>query len=78
MCVQELSLIYSHRIHHVYYVYLVCVQGNGRLKVYDLESKCFESDIKITESKYGRSVRLVSRCFLSVINKAFKVLLIQY
>jgi hypothetical protein len=36
------------------------VQGNGRLKVYDLESKCFESDIKITESKYGRSVRLVS------------------
>ena len=36
-------------------------QGNGRLKVYDIESKCFESDIKITESKRGRSVRLVSR-----------------
>ena len=34
-------------------------QGNGRLKVYDMEEKCFESDIKITESKHGKSVRLV-------------------
>lgn len=38
--------------------------GNGRLKVYDLESRCFESDIKITESKHGRSVRL--SCLLLV------------
>ena len=29
--------------------------------MYDIESKCFESDIKITESKHGRSVRLVRR-----------------
>lgn len=35
------------------------IQGNGRLKVYDIEAKCFESDIKITESRSGRSVRLV-------------------
>jgi len=38
------------------------IQGNGRLKVYDIESRCFESDIKITESKHGRSVRLVRNC----------------
>lgn len=38
---------------------MIAFQGNGRLKVYDVESKCFESDIKITESKHGRSVRLV-------------------
>ena len=24
-----------------------------------MEAKCFESDIKITESRYGKSVRLV-------------------
>ena len=47
---------------HVFLYKPLCgnIQGNGRLKVYDMESKCFESDIKITESKHGRSVRLVS------------------
>ncbi len=40
----------------------LCFQGNGRLKVYDIEAKCFECDIKITESRYGKSVRLVSTC----------------
>ena len=38
---------------------IMLYQGNGRLKVYDIEAKCFESDIKITESRSGRSVRLV-------------------
>ena len=36
-----------------------CHKGNGRLKVYDMEAKCFESDMRITESQYGKSVRLV-------------------
>lgn len=38
--------------------------GNGRLKVYDMEARCFESDIKITESRHGKSVRL--SCLLLV------------
>ncbi|KAL5481240.1 hypothetical protein EMCRGX_G021370 [Ephydatia muelleri] len=38
--------------------------GNGRLKVYDMEHKCFESDIRITESRCGKSVRL--SCLLLV------------
>ena len=32
--------------------------GNGCLKVYDMEEKCFESNIKISDSK-GKSLRLV-------------------
>ena len=28
--------------------------------MYDIEAKCFECDIKITESRQGKSVRLVS------------------
>lgn len=42
---------------HLVFVY---TQGNGRLKVYDMEAKCFECDIKITESRHGKSARLVS------------------
>ena len=38
--------------------------GNGRLKVYDMEHKCFESDIRITDSRCGKSVRL--SCLLLV------------
>ncbi|XP_064390459.1 DENN domain-containing protein 3-like [Halichondria panicea] len=38
--------------------------GNGRLKVYDIEAKCFECDIKITESRHGKSARL--NCLLLV------------
>ena len=33
--------------------------GNGCLKVYDMDGKCFESSIKITDSKHGKSLRLV-------------------
>ena len=35
--------------------------GNGCLKVYDMDGKCFESSIKITDSKHGKSLRLVSQ-----------------
>ena len=33
--------------------------GNGCLKVYDMDEKCFESNIKISDAK-GKSLRLVS------------------
>ena len=32
--------------------------GNGCLKVYDMDEKCFESDIKISDAR-GKSLRLV-------------------
>ena len=34
--------------------------GNGCLKVYDMDAKCFESNIKISDSKHSKALRLVS------------------
>ena len=46
--------------------------GNGCLKVYDMDEKCFESNIKISDAK-GKSLRLLSPpscvCFRGIWKK---------
>ena len=39
-------------------------QGNGCLRVYDMEAKCFESDLKIVDSRRRKIVRV--SCLLLV------------
>lgn len=57
---------------------LSLIQGNGRLKVYDIEAKCFECDIKITESRHGKSARLVSLIYdVITANQALEANVVQ-